>query len=139
VYRLSDRFNWRVAIVRLIANGLAIAFVVLVIPKIKVDDDREVLAMLWLALIYGVLNALVRPVLNLMLVPFLVQTYGLVMILVNIIVFGLLAWASGLIVVDEWWAVVVGGVLLSLVSWLLEGVLGVTKPVVPDDGDEVMA
>ena len=139
MYRLRDRFNWRVAIVRLISNGLAIALVLFVIPNIKVDDDRKVLAMLWLALVYGVLNALVRPVLNLILVPFFLQTYGLVMVLINIGVFALLAWVSGLVVVEQWWAVIVGGVLLSLVSWLLEGVLGVTKPVVPDDVDEVTA
>lgn len=134
--RLGDHFNWRVAIVRLISNGLAIVIVLLIVPDVWADADRPVLAALWLALIYGVLNALVRPLLNLLVVPFFIQTYGLIMILVNIAVFALLAWVSGLVHVESWWAVIVGSILLSIVSWLFEGVLGLTKPVVPDDFDE---
>jgi putative membrane protein len=139
VSRLGDYFNWRVAIVRVIANGLAVAVVLIVIPKIWADTDRPVLATLWVGLIYGVLNAALRPVLNLIVVPFFLQTYGLVMILVNIGVFALVAWASGLIIVESWWAVIFGGILFSCVSWALEGVLGLTRPVVPDDLDEATA
>ncbi len=129
---LKERLNWRVAVVRVVANGLAIALVVAVFPGVDAATDHPVLAALWVGLIYGVLNALVRPVLNLLLVPFVLQTYGLVMALVNILVFVLLGYVSRLIEIDSVWAAIGGGITLSILAWLLEGVLGLSKPVAGD-------
>lgn len=129
---LAERFNPRVALVRLVANGIAIALVVLVFPGIDAATDRPVLATLWVGLLYGLLNALVRPLLNLVLVPFLLQTYGLVMAVVNIVIFVLLSYVSTLVEVDSVWAAIGGGITLSIVAWLFEGVLGLSKPVIED-------
>ena len=77
------------------------------------------------------LNAFARPVFNLLLMPFLVQTYGLVFVIVDVLIFALLLLIAGGFQASSLLAVIIGGVLLGLLRILLETLFGLTPPVVP--------
>jgi putative membrane protein len=74
------------------------------------------------SLFLGILNALVRPVLLLLSLPFILVTMGMFILVVN----GLLLWIVGSLVpgfhVDGFWQAFFGAVVVSLVSWLLNGI-----------------
>lgn len=71
------------------------------------------------ALFLGILNALLRPVLLLLSLPFIVATLGLFILVVNA---AMLALAGGLVPgfsVGGFWNAVFGALIISIVSWLL--------------------
>ncbi len=73
------------------------------------------------ALVLGILNALVKPVLTLVSIPFIVLTLGLFLLVINA---AILKMAAGLVAgfaVDSWTAAFLGSVVISLVSMLCSG------------------
>jgi putative membrane protein len=74
------------------------------------------------SLLLGILNALVRPVLLLLSLPFILLSMGMFILVVN----GVLLWIVGSLVpgfhVDGFWQAFFGAAVVSLVSWLLNGV-----------------
>ena len=83
--------------------------------------------LLWLALIIGLLNALVRPVLKLLTFPLIILTLGLFTIVINTIVLMLTssigqAFNLGL-TVDGFWSALLGSIVISLVSVVLSLIL----------------
>lgn len=75
------------------------------------------------ALVLGLVNALIRPVLGLLSLPITLLTLGLFALVLN----GLMLWLTAQFTaldVDGLGAAVVGAVLLSIVSWLLNAVTG---------------
>ncbi len=76
-------------------------------------------ALLAASLLLGIANALVRPVLLLLSLPFILVTLGFFILVVN----GLLLWMVGSLVpgfhVDGFWQAFFGALIVSVVSWLL--------------------
>jgi putative membrane protein len=70
-----------------------------------------------------VLNASVRPILKLLSLPALILTLGLFIFVVNALMLWLTGWVSGLLGlgfhVDGFWSAFVGGLVISLVSFVL--------------------
>ena len=124
--------NLRVVAVRFAMNFVLVTVVLAFMPGIRSDLEASLVNLALLALIYGLLNAFLRPVLDLLLMPFVVQTYGLVILIVDIVIFGLLVWWSGSLEASSLWQVVVGGIALGVLRLLGLGFLGLTPPVVED-------
>ena len=83
--------------------------------------------LLWLALIIGLLNALVRPVLKILTFPLIILTLGLFTVVINTIVLMLTssigqAFNLGL-TVDGFWSALLGSIVISLVSVVLSLIL----------------
>jgi putative membrane protein len=103
-----------------IFNAAALIAVAYFLPGIKVDGFTSALVA---ALILGLVNTLIRPVLVLLTLPITVITLGLFILLIN----GFLFWFVGSVlrgftVADFWWGV--GGALLySVFSWALSSLL----------------
>lgn len=105
-------------------NGLAL-YVTLAtgwLPGVGAQDTSAG-AILVLALIFGLVNALIRPVLKLLTCPLIVLTLGLFTILINAGMLALTAWIGGSlgfgISFDPWWWVIVASVGISVVSAVL--------------------
>ena len=71
----------------------------------------------------GIVNAIVRPLLILMTLPFTLLTLGLFIFIVNAICLGLVAWLVPGFRVSGFLAAFFGALVISVVSWLLNGVL----------------
>ena len=99
-----------------LVNALALIAVAYLMPSISVTSFWTALVA---ALVLGLVNAVIRPVLILLTLPATVLTLGLFIFVIN----GLLFWFVGSVlegfVVQGFWAGVLGAILFSIVSWLL--------------------
>lgn len=109
----------RILLVWLI-NSLALIAVAYLMPSINVANFTTALVA---ALILGLVNAFIRPVLILLTLPVTVLTLGLFILVIN----GLLFWFVGSFiegfVVAGFWAGFVGSILFSIVSWILSALV----------------
>jgi putative membrane protein len=133
INRFLKQFNWRFVLVRIVVNALALAITAAVMPKIRFVD-KSIWSLLLMALMLGVLNALLKPILQFLTLQFIFVTYGLVIVAVN----SLLLWLLSLIfpnrfAVDNILWLLVGGLVLGLLSSFLESLFGLTMPIVPDE------
>jgi putative membrane protein len=78
---------------------------------------------LWIGLIFGVVNAIVGPVLRLLSLPFVVLTLGLFLLVVNAALLGLTAAITDRLTIDGFGTAVIGGLILAVASWLADQVL----------------
>src|SRR3954447_13867695 len=78
---------------------------------------------LWIGLIFGVVNAIVGPVLRLLSLPFVVLTLGLFLLVVNAALLALTAAISDRLEVDGFGTAVIGGLILAIVGWGADQVL----------------
>jgi putative membrane protein len=101
-------------------NAFALVAVAYLMPGISVASFTTALVA---ALVLGLINAVVRPVLVLLTLPVTIITLGLFIFVLN----GLLFWfvdsfIQGF-VVDGFWSGVFGAIVFSLISWLLSALL----------------
>ena len=101
-------------------NALALMAVAYLVPSISVSSFWTALVA---ALVLGLVNAVIRPVLILFTLPATVLTLGLFILVIN----GLLFWLVGSFVegfrVGGFWAAFFGAILFSIVSWLLSALV----------------
>ena len=105
---------------RLILNGLAIIFAAWLLPGIQITSPLAALAA---GVILGFVNAIVRPVLFLLTLPLTLLTLGLFIFVLNAICFALTAWLVPGFSVNGFFPAVVGALLVSVVSWILNGLV----------------
>lgn len=79
------------------------------------------------AIILGLVNALVRPVLILLTLPITVLTLGLFLIVINGITVAITAWLLKGMTVDGLWPAMLGALVIGVVSWAAEAVLGINR------------
>src|SRR3954469_18254983 len=101
-------------------NAVALLALPYIFPSIHVDSF---MAALIAALVLGLINTLIRPLLVLLTFPVTLLTLGLFIFIIN----GLLFWAVGSFVegfrVDGFWAGVLGAIVYSLISWALSSLV----------------
>ncbi len=111
---------------------LAAAFYVLtkydVLPGLNVVENPEGVlgafgTYLWIGLLFGVVNAIVGPILRLLSLPFVVLTLGLFLLVVNAALLGLTALLTDRLTIDGFWTALIGGLILALVSWAADQLL----------------
>lgn len=78
---------------------------------------------LWIGLIFGVVNALVGPVLRLLSLPFVLLTLGLFLLVVNAALLGLTAAITDRLTIDGFGTAVIGGLVLAVVGWVADQLL----------------
>jgi putative membrane protein len=84
-------------------------------------------SLLIIALIFGLVNALVRPLLVLLTCPFIILTLGLFVLLLNAAMLSLTAWVSGLFdlgfVVEGFWPAFWGALVIAIVSAVMSAIV----------------
>ncbi|MDP2671504.1 MAG: phage holin family protein [bacterium] len=99
-----------------IINALALFVVVKIVPGIEVEDT----ATLFLAaLVIGVVNALIKPVLQIVSLPITLLTLGIFALIVNAALFGLAAWLVSGFSVSGFWSALFGALVMSVVGGIL--------------------
>jgi putative membrane protein len=78
---------------------------------------------LWIGLIFGVVNAIVGPVLRLLSLPFVVLTLGLFLLVINAALLGITAAISDRLSVDGFGTALIGGLILAIVGWAADQLL----------------
>lgn len=106
-------------LIRLIINAIALWVAsYLLAPSILLTPDIS--GILIVALIFGLINALIKPIVGFFTCPFYVITLGLFTFIVNALLLLLTSAVSGgRLVVDGFWPALLGGIVISIVSTLL--------------------
>ena len=78
---------------------------------------------LWIGLIFGVVNAVVGPVLRLLSLPFVVLTLGLFLLVINAALLGLTAALTDRLTIDGIGTALIGGLILAVAGWVADQLL----------------
>ena len=108
-------------VVRLFVNALALSAAAYLVEGITLTGNFG--PVLMVALIFGVINALLKPLLLLLSLPFLILSLGLFTFVVNGALLLLTAHFTSHLAVEGWGAAILGSVVVSVVSLLLGSAL----------------
>jgi putative membrane protein len=114
-------------ILRLAINAIALYLAVYFLPGIELESSLTTI--LWLALIFGLVNALFRPLISLLTCPLIILTLGLFTLVINTFMFWLTSvigqsFGIALIISEPvWWNAFLGGLVVSIVSVVMTLIL----------------
>ncbi|MEO3757957.1 phage holin family protein [Mycobacterium sp. B14F4] len=121
-------------LLRAALTGVALWVVTLIVPGIGFvgADSRlaEVGIIFVVAVIFGLVNAVIKPIVQLISIPLYILTLGLFHIVINALMLWITSWITehtthwGLYIDDFWWTAIWAAIVLSIVSWLLSLVTG---------------
>lgn len=116
-------------LLRLLINAAALWVAIQLVDGI--EHRGSWWSLIFVALVFGVLNASIRPLLKLLSLPIIIVTLGLFIFVINALMMLLTGWVSGLLglgfYVDGFWDAFKGGLIVSIVSLLLSMFMGVGK------------
>jgi putative membrane protein len=117
-------------LIRLAISAVALWISTLVLDGITVGGDtvKKIGTLLLVAAIFGIINAILRPIIKVFGCWAYVLTLGLVAVVVNGALFLLTSWIAGKLAlpfhVDKFWpTAVLGALLVSVISWVLNLVI----------------
>lgn len=122
-------------LLRVVINAFALAVIITLLPQgIRIEgasQDSAFWTLLSIALIFGVVNATIKPLLTVLTCPFILFTFGLFVLVINGALFMLTAQlsqvllpAAGHLVVDSFGWAVVGALLMSIIGMVSEKMFG---------------
>lgn len=121
-------------ILKLIAAAVGTAVAVWLVPGISItatDNSDIAFTLLVVAAIIGLVNAVVKPFAQVVGFCLIILTLGLFLLVINALMLMLVSWLAGNLgvgfEVDGFWSAVIGAVIISVVSALVGGILGVDK------------
>ena len=109
---------------RLLLNGIAIVVAAWLVPGVTVTLPVPAIIA---GAILGLVNALVKPVLIILTLPFTLITLGLFLFVVNAICLALTAALVPGFSIDGFVSAFLGALLVTVVSWVLNAVVGPTR------------
>ena len=78
---------------------------------------------LWIGLIFGVVNAIIGPILRVLSLPFVLLTLGLFLLVINAALLGITAAIPDRLTIDGFGTAILGGLILAVVGWVADQVL----------------
>ena len=115
-------------LLRLIINAFALWLTTLIVSGVTVrpyapDTTALVLTYLLIALIFGVVNAIVGTVIRIVAFPLYILTLGLISLVVNAFLLFIVSWISDALGfglhIDGFWSGILGALVLGIIAWLL--------------------
>lgn len=137
-------------ILRVLINGLALGIASWILPGLDISTTATteavaqggvtqgtdplgiILAYLFIGLIFGLVNALVRPIVSLLSLPITILTLGLFTIVINAAMLYLTSWLSSYtpvhFTIDSFfWTAVLAAIIITLVSLVAGRITGVRR------------
>ncbi|NUR97070.1 MAG: phage holin family protein [Kribbellaceae bacterium] len=117
-------------LMRLIVNAIALAVAAWLLNGIAVNGSTttvRVITLVAVAAIFGLVNALIKPLATILSLPFIVLTLGLLIFVINALMLLLTSWISGGLnipfSVHGFGTALVGALIITVVSWLMNVIL----------------
>lgn len=124
-------------LLRAALTGVALWVVTLLVPGVSIlggDSTLERAGIIFVvAVIFGLVNAVIKPIVQFISIPLYILTLGLIHIVINALMLWITSWITehtthwGLFIEDFWWTAIWAAIVLSIVSWLLSIVAGDAK------------
>lgn len=108
-------------ILRYLGTVAAVLLTVNIVPGITISGGWE--TTLLVALVWSVIVTVVRPVLQLLTLPITVLTLGLFSFVLNALLFWAMAWVVSGFAIAGFWAALLGVIVLSILSFLIQKIL----------------
>ncbi len=110
--------------------GFALWVVTLIVPGVKIvggegDTLKRIGIIFVVAVLFGLVNAVIKPIVQVLAIPLYILTLGLVHVVINALMLWITSWITdnttgwGLHVYPFWWQAIWGALVLSLVSWAI--------------------
>ncbi|MBP2450335.1 phage holin family protein [Mycolicibacterium lutetiense] len=116
-------------LLRAAITGFALWVVTLIVPGIYFIGGDSTIARVGIifvvAVIFGLVNAFIKPIVQILSIPLYILTLGLIHIVINALMLWITSWITdntthwGLHIDEFWWTAIWAAIVLSLVSWLL--------------------
>ena len=118
-------------LLRVLVSAAALGVATWAVPGIRLTtgtDWKKILTLIGVAVIFGLINATLKPLIHVVGCAFYVLTLGLIALVVN----GLLLWLTSVIAgdlelpfhVQDFWAGFWGAIIVGLISWVLNLIVG---------------
>ena len=104
-------------IIKLLINAAALWVAAALVSGI--DLEGTFWEIMLVALIFGLINTFIKPVLKLLSLPVMIVTLGLFAIVINAGLLALTAWITDYLSVQDFWAAALGAIVISIVSAVL--------------------
>ena len=129
----------RELLLRWLVTTIALYIAVLLVPGIIFDETQGAWRLILVALVFGGVNALLRPLLTILTCPLILLTFGIFFLVVNALLLMATSWASlklGLgFTVTGFWPAFAGGLVVSIASTIIFAIMGRPKVVVRVQGE----
>jgi putative membrane protein len=120
-------------IIKIVVNAVAIWVATAVVPGVDISEgdaslSRKIITLLVVGAIFGIVNALIKPVVALFSLPFYILTLGLFAFVVNALMLEIVSWVAGGLnisfhIQDFFWSAIGAAVVVTFVSMVLNLVL----------------
>lgn len=136
--RVRLHFRVRPLLLRFVVSAVSLALTAIIVPHVYFSGDYRILSWLVISVAFGLLVAFVKPLIQLLLLPLIFVSYGLVVVLINTAIL----WILALIFPDRFqvdtilWALL-GGLVSGVLVVLLESVFGLAPPIVQTESPEL--
>lgn len=123
-------------LLKLLITALAVVISAWILPGVEFPALQEswsfkaMMGPILFAVVITLLNTFVKPVLKILSFPITLFTFGLFLLVINALMILLADWLLDSLVVNGFWWAFIFAIVLSMVEWLLEKILG------SDDDDE---
>jgi putative membrane protein len=120
-------------VLQILVNAGALYVAVLIVPGLDFDmsNDDWWWKFLLVAVAFSLINSYIRPVLRILTFPISIVTLGLFLLVINALMLmltGAISDQLGLgLTVDDFWAALLGSVVISLAGWILSMVVGASR------------
>ncbi|RAJ37565.1 putative membrane protein [Kitasatospora sp. SolWspMP-SS2h] len=111
-------------VIKTLINAVAIWVAAWIVTGITLSGDdwqHKTLTVVAVALVFGVINFLIKPLVKLFSLPLFFLTLGLITFVINALMLWLTSWASDKLSLDfhveGFWSALLGALIISLVSW----------------------
>ena len=114
-------------VIRVLINAVAIWFTTLIVPGLTIEGaestGQRALIIIGIALVFGIVNAIIKPVIHVVAFPLYVLTLGLLTLVVNAALLELTAWitqhTSWHLHIDNFGTAIIAALIISVVSFVL--------------------
>jgi len=132
--RLRAELRWKLLLARLAVSVAAVVVTVVVVPGISIDGRFWVWALV-LGAVFGVLNGVVKPLLQILTIRYLFLSWGLVLVAINIATLWLLELLVSPLDIESGFSLLAGGLVIGTLVTLLETVVGIGRPIVESSAE----
>ncbi len=120
-------------LIRLAINAIALFVAAYFLPGITLGANRvpstvnDWVTIVLVALIFGLINAVIKPILTILTLPITILTLGLFIFILNALMLMLTSWVAGLLGlnfhVEGFITALIGSLVISIVSWVLHMII----------------
>ena len=119
-------------VVKTVINGAALYLAAVIVPGIHLGEEgntgQTIITILVVALIFGIINTVLKPLVKLLSLPFIVLTLGLFLLIINALMLELTSWLAGVLnlsfhVDNFFWDAILGSLIITVVASILNAIV----------------